>query len=239
MLNDVRIAQLKRFEQGMADARISRSQLRSTVIISLRSTQHDQYMDVSDTTEEYRIVKHAIVNKNPNMDYVQDAFDIFVESEDILPFVVNLTMSGLPRPLLINDHIIVGGRIYVVSKVKPTNRDLGGVLEAAVYPMRDASMLEDPLAIYDIRFREGLRSVEFPDIYDRPVVMDVIYGGLPHLMSYDGATWDPFVWQKRVILSNETKLYVMDKLQRIAQLNFGDTYSVAPTPEVTETLRYL
>lgn len=239
MLGDARIKQLRRFEQGMADARISRSQLRSTVIFSLRSTQHDLYMDASDTTEEFRVIKHAIVNKNPDMYYVQDAFDLLSESEDILPFIVLFTVSGLPRPLLINDYIIIAGRIYVVSKVRPTNRDLGGVVEALVYPMRDVEGMVDPLAIYGFRFRDGLVEVPFPNIYGDPLVMDVIYGGIPQQMSYDGSTWEPFVWQKRVLLKDETQLYIMDGAQRVASLKFGDTYSIEVEDKPQSTIKYL
>jgi hypothetical protein len=147
MGRDFRSQYIQRFEQGLADIRISRHNLRRNVIVSLRDVEHDIYMDVADSTEEARICKQAIVVMNPDMYYVQEQFDNLDMPDDILPFVVVLTMSGLPRQPHMNDWVIVDGKIYVISKVKPTNRELGKVLECLVYPMRDSRLIDDPLAI--------------------------------------------------------------------------------------------
>lgn len=226
MGRDFRSQYIQRYEQGMVDIRISRHNLRRNVIVSLRDVEHDIYMDVADSTEEARICKQAIVVMNPDMYYVQEQFDNLDMPDDILPFVIVLTMSGLPRQLHMNDWVIVDGKIYVISKVKPTNRELGKVLECLVYPMRDSRLIDDPLAIYKIRFRVGLLEVPWTDIYDKRVVMELIYGGCPLWMSFNGVDWQQFYPKIRVEVPDYAQaLYIMDEQKEVASLKFGEEWS--------------
>ena len=225
MGRDFRSQYIQRYEQGMADIRISRHNLRRNVIVSLRDVEHDIYMDVADSTEEARINKQAIVVMNPDMYYVQEQFDNLDMPDDILPFVIVLTMSGIPRQLHMNDWVIVDGKIYVIAKVKPTNRELGKVLECLVYPMRDSRLIDDPLAIYKIRFRIGLLEIPWTDIFGQKVVMELIYGGCPLWMSYDGNNWQQFYPKIRDEVPGDARaLYIMDGRKEVAMLKFGEEW---------------
>lgn len=242
MRPDIRNTVLTRFEEGMAEIRLSRHQLRSNVIVSLRDTQHDIYMDVQDSSEEFRALKVALVNRNPDMMYVQELFDELSMPDDILPFTVILTAAGLPRNPHINDYVIVDGRIYVVSKVKPTNRDLGRVLNLLVYPMRDERYIEDPLAIYDIRFQNGMYEVPVDKIYDGPFVMSLVYGGCPVKMSFDGEQWFDFRAACRLNLKEGMDtLYLMDGLERVVSRRFNEEVDEPETdnPSQEDNVKYL
>lgn len=225
----------------MTDIRLSRHQLRSNVIVSLRDTQHDIYMDVLDSREEFRANKTAMVNKNPDMAYVQEMFDTLSMPDDILPFTVILTRGGLPRNPHINDYIIIDGRIYVVSKVKPTNRDLGRVLELLVYPMRDEAHAIDPLAIYDIRFQDGMTEVPVEAIHKGPVVMDLVYGGCPIGMSFDAENWTDFYPTSKVAIPEGLDtLYIMDAEQHVVSKGFGESEpAVIPPVDSDDKVTYL
>ena len=228
MGRDFRSQYIQRYEQGMADIRISRHNLRRNVIVSLRDVEHDIYMDVADSTEEARINKQAIVVMNPDMYYVQEQFDNLDMPDDILPFVIVLTMSGMPRQLHMNDWVIVDGKIYVISKVKPTNRELGKVLECLVYPMRDSRLIDDPLAIYKIRFRIGLLEIPWMNVYGQKVVMELIYGGCPLWMSFNGNDWQQFYPKIRVEVPGDAQsLFIMDESKQVASLKFGEEWSTS------------
>lgn len=240
MRPDIRNTMLTCFEEGMAEIRLSRHQLRSNVIVSLRDTDTDIYMDAVESREECRVNKVALVNKSPDMDYVQEMFDELSMPDDILPFTVALTRSGLPRNPHINDYIIVDGRIYVVSKVRPTNRDLGRVLLLLVYPMRDERLIDDPLAIYDIRFQRNMQAVPLDDIRSAPVVLDLVYGGNPVGMSFDGETWTPFYPQFRATIPADAEaLYIMDADQHVVSRAFDASASDPEPPTEEDTIRYL
>lgn len=228
---DFRSKYIRRYQQGMADILISRHNLRRQVLVSFRDVNHDIYLDEQDSQEESRVAKLAIIEMNPDMFYVQEQFDNLDIPDDILPFVVTLTLSGMPRPLRLNDWVIVEGKIYVVSKVKPTNRELGGVIQCLVYPMRDSRLIDDPLAIYRIRFRLGLEEIPWREALGKTVVMELIYGGCPHWMSFDNVKWSQFFFQSRIILPEDAKtLYIMDADKKTVSLGFDDS----PTQDVQE-----
>ena len=110
--------------------------------------------------------------------------------------------------------------------VKPTNRELGKVLECLVYPMRDSRLIDDPLAIYKIRFRIGLLEIPWTDIFGQKVVMELIYGGCPLWMSYDGNNWQQFYPKIRVEVPGDSQaLYIMDERKEVAMLKFGEEWS--------------
>ena len=155
-MGDVRLSYIDRYTQGMSDIRISRHQLRKNVVVCLNDPEWDIYRDVRIHSEKYRVNKQAIVQKNPDMNYVQDMYDVFLEEDEQLPWTVNLTMSGLLRPLKMDDKVIIDGLVYNVSKVRPNNRELHGLLECLVYPERDSRFINDPLNLYAVRLRNGI-----------------------------------------------------------------------------------
>ncbi len=229
---DVRESIYDRVQLGMSEIRISRHPLRKDIIVALHHTEHDIYLDVADSSEFARIFKQAIVRKNVDMDYVQEQFGVLAEPDDILPFHILFTRTGVPRPPKLDDRIIIDGAIYVVSKLKPTNRELTAIYECLVYPERDARRVNDPLAIYYVRFRRGTKEVTGNAIYTDPVIMEIVYGGCPTLMSFDGKHWQRFYQRSGVTIPSWTDtLYIMDAEQRTAQLEFGKTFSVeSPFP---------
>lgn len=113
---DVRLAYINRLQQGMADIRVSRHYLRKDVIICLNNSETDIYMDVSEREEFVRVAKKAIVQKTPDLSYVQESYDILPDYDEQVPWTVAFTLSGLPHPPKMNDLIIIEGRVYVVSK---------------------------------------------------------------------------------------------------------------------------
>lgn len=239
MGRDVRLSYIDRLSSGLADVRISRSPLRKDVVICLNKADEDIYRDVVTSQEFYRVNKQAIVQKNPSMYYVQETYGILLEPEDQLPWVVIVTLTDLPRPLKLNDRIVVSGVVYVVSKVKPTNRELGSIIECLVYPERDTTLVNDPLAIYKVRFREGASEVPVDDVRGKSAIMDVIYGGCPRYMSFDGSDWRMFSPRSRVLVPEQaTQLFVKDEESKTAVTSLGSDSTESETKESSK-VKYL
>ena len=98
----IQVSTLERYTARMADIRISRHPLRRTILFIVNHTEFDMYND-SRVVETCRVLKQAIVKKNPDMYYVQENFgaDVLVEDGDKLPWVITMTCLGLPRlPML-------------------------------------------------------------------------------------------------------------------------------------------
>lgn len=219
---DVRLAYINRLQQGMADIRVSRHYLRKDVIICLNNSETDIYMDVSEREEFVRVAKKAIVQKTPGLSYVQESYDILPDYDEQVPWTVAFTLSGLPHPPKMNDLIIIEGRVYVVSKTRPSNRELPGLVECLVYPERDSRFVNDELAIYKVRFRVGLEELSYPDYLGKVVTMDVIYGGCPLYMSFEGKDWGKFYISSNVKVPEEaTGLYLMDANSEVVTYEFG------------------
>lgn len=189
---DVRVSQLSKFAQGVADIKISRHPLRSDVLYVFNSTDVDIYQD-SESKEWARVYKQAIVRKNPKMSYVQESFglnDFFVEETDSLPWIFVLSLTGMPRIPAMDDRIILNGLVYTVSKVRPVNRDCDGIVECLVYPER--THVVDPLAIYSVSFRDGLSLLSLSEARGKDCVMSVIWGGCPVQFSFNAKDWALF-----------------------------------------------
>ncbi len=81
----------------MADISLSRHPLCRDLIFIFNAVETDIYKD-TNTIEEARIFKQAIVRKNPDMMYVQEVYsDLLMEDSDKLPWLVLVTMTGLAR----------------------------------------------------------------------------------------------------------------------------------------------
>ena len=216
----IQVSTLERYTARMADIRISRHPLRRTILFIVNHTEFDMYND-SRVVETCRVLKQAIVKKNPDMYYVQENFgaDVLVEDGDKIPWVITMTCLGLPRLPMLDDRIWLDGIIYSVSAVKPVNRDNRGVLEVMVYPERVDYM--DRLAVYAVSFREGMVSKPISAVYNKTVVMDVIWGGYPMRMSFDKKRWLPFSHCSEVKVPRGARsLYVQDAQGVTAEFSF-------------------
>lgn len=128
---------LNNWAAGIMDIWLSRTQLTSKVTLIFTKIVRDHYQDA--THEECcRVEKLAAVKKNTDMNYVQELLgDILLEDNlEQIPWVVSLTMTGLPRIPKMDDHIIIDGVKYTISMVIPKNRHIKSLLSLLVYPER-------------------------------------------------------------------------------------------------------
>lgn len=216
----IQVSAIERYTARMADIKISRHPLRRTMLFIVNETEFDMYND-SHTVERCRVLKSAIVKKNPDMYYVQENFgaDVLVEDGDKIPWVITMTCLGLPRLPMLDDRVWLDGVIYSVSAVKPINRDNRGVIELMVYPERVEYM--DQLAIYGVSFRDGMSSIPISSAYNKTVVMDVLWGGYPMRMSFDKKRWMPFAHSSEVKVPRGARyLYIQDAQGVTASLEF-------------------
>lgn len=133
---DERVSHLNRFRKGMADIALRRHPLAQKVVVAFMSKDEDIYGDTCNEVE-VRVEKLALVNKSPDLSYVQDYFDDLVEDiDDKMPWLVKLTTTDLPRLINHDDRILIADEVYSVSKVSPINRMNDGLLKVLVYPER-------------------------------------------------------------------------------------------------------
>lgn len=133
---DERVSHLNKFRIGMADIALRRHPLAQVVGVTLMSKEEDIYGDTSNEVE-VRVDKLALVNKSPDLSYVQDYFDDLIEDvDDKIPWLVKMTITGLPRLINHDDRILIADEVYSVSKVSPINRMNDGLLKVLVYPER-------------------------------------------------------------------------------------------------------
>lgn len=132
---DKRINHLNKFRVGMADIAMHFSAIAQSVTVIFMKKTRDVYNDTS-VEEEFRVEKRAVVSKSPDMNYVQDLFDVLLEEEDKQPWLVKLTISSLPRLINHDDRIVIAGQTYSVSLVSPINRLNDGIQKILVYPER-------------------------------------------------------------------------------------------------------
>lgn len=128
---------LDKFAEGMMDIFLSRSQLTSTVTLIFNNVTRDHYQDAK-VTEEGRYDKLAWVKKNVSMNYVQELTgDLLIEDNlEMIPWIVSMTMSKLPRQPKMDDFVIIDGITYSISMVIPKNRNIQSVLSLLIYPER-------------------------------------------------------------------------------------------------------
>lgn len=177
---------------------MARSPLRSEVIVMFNEVIRDQYQDVV-STEIIRVKKWGVVSKSVDLDYVQQlGGDILVEDTDSLPWAISMTLTDLPRIPKMDDQVLIEGKKYTISAVRPMNRDLPSVIVLFVYPERSTV---DDLMIYEVTPKVGFRGVKY---------LDVLYGGNPEEYSFDGEHW--FDFESRIAYEEEpSTLYVRDR----------------------------
>lgn len=221
---DFRLSAIERFQARMADIRISRHPQHRDCLFIVNNTEFDIYQD-STSEESIRVLKQVVVQKNPDLSYVQESFgaDALVDDGEKVPWVVNMTCLGLPRLPMVDDRFIIDGVTYSVSRVKPSNRDMRGLLECLVYPER--TDLSDPLALFSVQFFEGGKSLSFSEAKKtKDAKMLIIWGGFPTELSWDGVTWFPFdfVCPAGVIPVLSKGLRMRDVTGRVVTMDLSD-----------------
>lgn len=187
---DERLKILNRFVTGIVDINITRNPLHSEVSVVFNDAVLDQYQD-SIVKESCRVKKYALVRKNVDMSYVQELGDILLEDTDQLPWMVGMSMTGLPRIPKFNDYIILDNVKYTISAVKPFNRQIDSIIWCFIYPER--TDFTESLEIISVTpFVNGFPLENIPLDYDKLIVLDILYKGFPTEYSFDGITWKPF-----------------------------------------------
>lgn len=147
---------LNKWAAGMMDIWLSRTQLTSKVTLIFNEITRDIYQDAKHT-ESVRIAKLAAVKKNVDMNYVQELFgEILLEDNlDLIPWVVSLTMTDLPRVPKMDDMIIIDDVLYTISMVAPKNRYLKSLLSLLIYPERVKTQLNPTKGSFNMSFDES------------------------------------------------------------------------------------
>jgi len=205
---DARKQYMNRFASGMAEIVLSRTMLSREVIIVFNEITRDHYQDAT-ITEIGRFKKLAMIKKTLDMQYVQEILgpELLEDNLGQIPWVVNLTTENMPRVPRMDDQVIIEGIRYTISVVKPMNRDLESLISLFIYPERVLG--EDPLAIKSVQFIvDGVVVDSLPS--NNEVILDIVYGGYPRFMSFDGVNWIEFLSKVKVPVQNELTLYLKD-----------------------------
>lgn len=194
-MEDSRVNQVNKFTCGLADIQIGRHPLRQNVVLIFNSTDYDIYRDAT-TVEETRINKLCIVERDKDLFYIQELLgdDFLVDDNEMLPWIITMTITDLPRILKQDDVIIIDDLKFTVSRVKPINQRLNSVLTVLAYPERTDT--EDTLDIIDVIVTvDGLEVESLYEFVGEEVLLEVVYGGKPLFRSFDGTTWEPFEYK--------------------------------------------
>ena len=176
---DRRLRNLNNFTAGMLDINLSRNPLAEEAMFIFNTVTRDHYQDAV-IVEEFRYKKVVLVKKDVDLHYLQEWGENLVEDVDSLPWVISFTSTGLPRIPRMDDQIVVGGRKYTISLVKPTNRQIESVLLAMVYPERSEPFEELSIVQISRYLVEGNE------------ILDILYTGVPTEYSVNGKAWKPF-----------------------------------------------
>ena len=80
--------------------------------------------------------KRILPSKKADLFFVQDLFGDLIEDESKIPWLVQMTLTGLPRLVNNGDNIIVEDVAYTVAKVAPVHRLNDGILRLLIYVER-------------------------------------------------------------------------------------------------------
>lgn len=133
---DQRVKQINNFTTKMAELKILRHPLRSEVKITLCGTERDLYGD-TDSDPEEGIDKVCVIKKSTDLDYINSALGILMDEGEALPWMVYMTLIGLPRTLQHGDYLTVDNLVYKISRVRPLNRTNPDVIRMLIHPDRD------------------------------------------------------------------------------------------------------
>ncbi len=210
MIYDERHRNLSNVAVGMADIQLSHNPLASEVVVIFNDLSVDHYQD-SRIAEEGRVKKLAVFRKTENMEFVpdSDSGDLQID-DDSVPYEVLLTCTGLPRIPRRDDMLLNEGDLYTIHHVKPMNRSIDGLWQLIVYPERTAFV--DPLCIHKYTFLDGTTLQPLADDVSNhvgeEVVLDMVYGGKPELLSWDAEHWFPFRSRIRFVYNEQKIIHV-------------------------------
>ncbi len=210
MIYDERHRNLSNVAVGMADIQLAHNPLASEVIVIFNDLSVDHYQD-SRIAEEGRVKKLAVFRKTENMEFVPDSDGGELQiDDDSVPYEVLLTRTGLPRIPRRDDMVLCDGELYSVHHVKPMNRNIDGLWQLIVYPERTEFV--DPLQIHRYAFLDGATLQPIADSMSNhvgeEVVFDMVYGGKPELLSWDGKSWFPFKSRIRFVYDGQKIIHV-------------------------------
>lgn len=212
---DLRVKQISNFTSSIVDLQISRHPLRSRVVVVFNTTNYDIYKDATNV-ESSRVNKWAIVEKEKDLHYIQQLLDddFLIDDDAQLPWMITMTLSGLPRLPKQDDVIIIDGLKFTVARVMPIHKRIKSVLTAFVYPER--SEVVDPSKLVSVKlFKDGDSITSYKDYIGEELVLEIIYGGTPEWVSLDGINWEPF--ETRIVFTPEEEdeniiLYVKESI---------------------------
>ena len=210
MIYDERHRNLSNVAVGMADIQLAHNPLASEVIVIFNDLSMDHYQD-SRIAEEGRVKKLAVFRKVDNMEFVPDSDEGDMQiDDDSVPYEVLLTRTGLPRMPRRDDMLLNEGDLYTIHHVKPMNRDIEGLWQLIVYPERTEFV--DPLQIHRYAFLDGATLQPIADSMSNhvgeEVVLDMVYGGKPELLSWDAKHWFPFKSRIRFVYDGQKIIHV-------------------------------
>ena len=119
----------------MADIVIGLNPLAQNATIVFNKIEKDHYDD-SRAIEEGRMEKRILLSKKADLFFVQDLFGDLIEDESKIPWLVQMTLTGLPHLVNNGDNIIVEDVAYTVAKVAPVHRLNDGILRLLIYVER-------------------------------------------------------------------------------------------------------
>lgn len=121
---------------GMTEIKIHRHPLKSVVLICLCKVTRDHYGDTSSVVEQ-TVTKEVILQKNPDLMYINATIGELLDDGDELPWIMILTLKDLPRTLRLGDYVRLDDLIYKVSGVRPVNRENPNVIQCFLHPKRE------------------------------------------------------------------------------------------------------
>lgn len=133
---DERLEKINNFHTRMTEYKILRHPLKTNIEVTLCEVTKDIYGD-STSVPEQKVNKVCVIQKTMDMDYLNTALGILMEENEKLPWLVYLTLIGLPRTLMHGDYITADGEVYKVSAVRPVNRQNPNVIRLLIHPERD------------------------------------------------------------------------------------------------------
>lgn len=195
-MEDLRVKQVNKFTSKIVDKQISRHPLKSLVILIYNETEYDIYRDATPVESE-RINKLAIVEKDKDFFYVQEWIGdevVFLDDEEKSPWLITMTITGLPRVPKQDDCLIIEGRKHTITKVKPINKSIQSVITILTYPERTDEI--DEFSIKGVKLYSNHTLITTPENHlDEEVILEFKYGGTPTHYKVNTEDWKPFYYK--------------------------------------------
>lgn len=141
---DPRLSKVCRFMTGMFDVKVRRHPLKQRVVITFCDVVRDHYGDTHSTPVE-RYSKLIILKRNPDLSYINNALGILLDDGKDLPWIMYLSLTGLPRTLRVGDYVTIDNIDYKVSNVKPCNRENPNIIACMLHPNRTDFSVKEQL----------------------------------------------------------------------------------------------